>query len=344
MNEDYAILPVDSIDYDPNNPRIKKALEKYGDKLNDERIYFALRAATEGAQSASSYISLRDSIRAHGGISTPIVVTREADRFTCIDGNTRLAIFKRFLREEVEGSWSRIKALILENASPADVERVRVAAHLVGPREWPAYEKARHLHYLRNKEFLSYDEMIALCGGNKTRIERQIDAYHDMNEYYRNVVDDTAFHIDRFSGFEELQKPGIKEAIHTAGLELRDFGEWIRDGKIFRLADVRKLPKVLGDAEARRIFLDGGPKSIEAAIRHVDEQHAEQRGRSAKTLTLEAASVHELVEVLSIRINELPYSEVRSLKDRANADATERVGALEDLSRQLRVLLADVGE
>ena len=344
MHESFALLPVDSIDYDPDNPRIKKALEKYGDKLNDERIYFALRAATEGAQSSSSYTSLRDSIRAHRGISTPIAVARENGRFICIDGNTRLAIFKRFIKEEVEGDWSTIKALILEQASPADLERVRVAAHLVGPREWPAYEKARHLHYLRNKEFLSYDEMIALCGGNKTKIERQIDAYHDMNEYYRNLVDDTAFHIDRFSGFEELQKPGVKDAIHTAGLELRDFGEWIRDGKIYRLADVRKLPKVLGDTEARRLFLEGGPRSIESAIRYVEDREAERRGRSAKTLTLEAASVHELVEVLSIRINELPYSEVRSLKDRANVEATARVAALDDLSQQLTLLLADVGD
>ena len=136
------------------------------------------------------------------------------------------------------------------------LRRFRVAAHMVGAREWPAYEKARYLHYLRNQEFMDFSEMVALCGGNKKDIERQIDAYHDMNEYYRDVVDDTAFHIDRFSGFVELQKPGIKDAIFDAGLELTDFGEWIRDGNIYRLADVRQLPKVLAEDEAREVFLE----------------------------------------------------------------------------------------
>lgn len=63
MTENHQVLSVHSVDYDTDNPRIKKALEKYGDKINADRIYFALRSATDGAQGASSYTSLRDSIR-----------------------------------------------------------------------------------------------------------------------------------------------------------------------------------------------------------------------------------------------------------------------------------------
>ena len=85
-----------------------------------------------------------------------------------------------------------------------DIETIRVTAHLVGAGDWPAYEKARYLHYLRNVEFMDYDELIARCGGNKARITRQIDAFHDMNEFYRDVNTDDAFKVDRFSGFEEL--------------------------------------------------------------------------------------------------------------------------------------------
>ena len=74
-------------------------MEKYGDRLDDQRIRFALKTATEGLSTTSSYQSLKDSIRA---------------------------------------------------------ETIRVTAHLVGAREWPAYEKARYLHYLRNVEFMDY--------------------------------------------------------------------------------------------------------------------------------------------------------------------------------------------
>ena len=345
MTESHRELDVDSVDYDTENPRIKKALEKYGDKLNAGRIYFALRSATDGIHGTSSYDGLRDSILAHGGIASPIIVTDRGHGYVCIDGNTRLAIYKQFLKERAEDRWSTIKAVILEDVEQYDIEKIRVAAHLVGAREWPAYEKARYLHYLRNQEFMDFSEMIALCGGNKRDIERQIDAYHDMNEYYRDVVDDGAFKIDRFSGFVELQKPGIKDAIFDAGLELEDFGEWIRDGKIYRLADVRQLPKVLPDEEAKEIFLGGGPRSIEKAVRRLDQRADAGRGSGSSGRTsLATASLHQLVEALSRRINDLPYSEVRVLKNREIPEASEQLRTLEDLSEQLRNFLQDVGE
>ena len=58
MSTTYAMLPVEQILYDTNNPRIKMALMKYGDQLNAERIHFALRSATEESTGTSSYNSL----------------------------------------------------------------------------------------------------------------------------------------------------------------------------------------------------------------------------------------------------------------------------------------------
>ena len=344
MVENHTFLNVDRVLFDTDNPRIKMALEKYGDQLNAERIHFALRSATDGGKGASSYSSLRDSILTSGGVMAPITVIVKAGGYVCIDGNTRLAIYKQFLKNGVKGNWSQIKAIVLDNADQRYIETIRVSAHLVGPREWPAYEKARYLHYLRSQRFMDYSEMIALCGGNKTEIEHQIDAYHDMNEYYRDVVDDTAFHIDRFSGFVQLQRPRIKEAIFEASLDLKDFGEWIRDGKIYRLEDVRQLPKVLRDDEARKTFLEGGPRSIEKAIRLLEQKAENEIGQTVGEITLETASVYQLAEVLARRINDLPYSELRALKDKEHDKVAEQIGTLEALSARLHNLLEDVSE
>lgn len=344
MIENHVMLNVETVSFDTENPRIKMALEKWGEQLNADRIHFALRSATENAKGTSSYSSLRDSIRASGGIVTPITVIARDGGYVCIDGNTRLAIYKQFNREEVTGNWSDIKSVVLDGVDQRDIETIRVSAHLVGSREWPAYEKARYLHYLRNNKFMDYSEMIALCGGNKTDIERQIDAYHDMNEYYRDRVDDTAFHIDRFSGFVELQKPKIKEAIFDAGLELKDFGEWIRDGKIYRLADVRQLPKVLGDEGARKIFLNGGVKSIEEAIKYLDRQAEQESQPPDSEMKIGAASIHQLVNALSRRINEMPYSDWQVLRAKEHEDSLEQISALENLSELLQKLLQDVSE
>ena len=344
MIEKHTMLNVDTISFDTDNPRIKIALEKYGDQLNAERIHFALSSATDGGKGTSSYSSLRDSIRASGGIIAPITVKIEDNKYVCIDGNTRLAIYKQFIREGAEGSWSEIKAIVLDNADQRDIEEIRVSAHLVGAREWPAYEKARYLYYLRNQEFMDYSEMIALCGGNKTDIERQVDAYHDMNEYYRDVVDDTAFHIDRYSGFVELQRPQVKEAIFEADLELKDFGEWIRDGKIYRMADVRQLPKVLRDDNAKNTFLNGGPRSIEDAIRLLDQKEEKGLGPTDSEVTLDTASVYQLAEVMARRINELPFYELMALRDKERDEVRDQIRTLEDLSDSLKNLLQNVSE
>lgn len=345
MNAKYIELDIDTISFDIDNPRIKKALEKYKDHINAERIHFALRSASEGkSNGTSSYVSLEGSIRARGGIMTPIVVAAREGKNVCIDGNTRLAIYKKLQNETQDERWSRIWALVYESITQREIEEIRVGAHLVGAREWPAYEKARYLHYLRNEKLMDHNEMIALCGGNKTEIERHIQAYHDMNDYYRDKVDDAAFQIDRFSGFVVLQQPGIKEAIFKAGLELDDFGEWIRDGKIYRLADARKLPYVLGDPEAKKLFLDGGPRSIENAIHHYETKRRQEQQQDPKNVSLDQADIYLIAEVLARRIEDLPRSEWTALRDRQHAEADEHIRILEDLSEQVGGLLEDVGK
>ena len=344
MKESHQRLPVDSIEYDRDNPRIKLALEKYGDRLDAERIYFALRSATEGEGATSSYDSLRGSVLAHGGAIFPIVVIARGAGFVCIDGNTRLAIYKKFQRENVPGDWHSINATVLTDAKQKDIEKFRISAHLVGAREWPAYEKARYLHYLRNEELMDYSEMIALCGGRKADIERQIDAFHDMNEFYRDVVDeDIKFQPDRFSGFVEVQKPQIKDAIFRAGFGMKDFGEWIAKSRIHRLADVRKLPRVLSDTEATDKFVNGGPRSIEHAARYLDQKEESERLVESTTMSVADASMRRLAKTLSDKIDNMPYASLRDLRDKQTDDAQSTLDELDGLAQRIRRLLEDTG-
>lgn len=342
----YNLIPLSTqqIDFDRENPRIKVALEKYGDKLDDQRIRFALQTATEGSASASSYRSLKDSIRAAQGISVPIVVWPTNDRFVCVDGNTRLAIYHELNEESTPGEWTTINCLVLNGPDQRDIETIRVTAHLVGARDWPAYEKARYLHYLRNVEFMDYDDLIARCGGNKKTIAQQIDAYHDMNQYYRDVSSDDAFKVDRFSGFVELQKAGIKDSIFEAGFELEDFGRWIRDGQIYRLADVRKLPRVLADDEAKDAFVNGGVRSIEDAIAVAEANRQKDIQASPADTTVADASMAMLAETLLRSIKTLPREDYIALRDRQYETADRDVDTLSDLAEHLRDLLQDVSK
>ena len=344
MKSTYHSLPTEQIAFDEENPRIKVALEKYGDKLDDQRIRFALQTATEGSSATSSYRSLKDSIRASRGISVPIVVSPNAGRFVCVDGNTRLAIYKELRDEEAPGDWTIINCLVLEDPSPSDIETIRVTAHLVGAREWPAYEKARYLHYLRNVEFMDYDELIARCGGNKATITRQIDAFHEMNEFYRDVSSDDAFKVDRFSGFVELQKRNIKNSIFDAGFDLHDFGRWIRNGQIYRLDSVRKLPLVLADDEATAVFVEGGVRSIEDAVELAEANRRRDIHPSPLETSVAKASMATLAEALLGKIKSLPRQDYIALRDRQYETADQEVDVLSDLVEQLQDLLQDVAK
>ena len=338
MKTTYNNIPLQDIDYDRENPRIKVALEKYGDKLDDQRIRFALQSATEGSSGSSSYRSLKDSIRAAGGVSVPVVVWPNNGRFVCVDGNTRLAVYHELEQERASGTWNHISCLVLDDPDPRDIETIRVTAHLVGAREWPAYEKARYLHHLRSVEFIDYDDLIARCGGNKTSITQQIDAFHDMNEFYRDVNSDDAFRIDRFSGFVELQKANVKDSIYSAGFDLYDFGCWIRDGQIHRLADVRKLPRVLANEEATVAFTNGGFRSIENAIMIADAANQ----RADDHVSLIEASMAALAEALLQRIKSLPREDYVGLRDRQYESADRDLDILSDLAEHLQDLLHDV--
>ncbi len=340
----YSLIATHQIDFDRENPRIKVALEKYGDKLDDQRIRFALQTATEGSASASSYRSLKDSIRAARGISVPIVVWPDNGRFVCVYGNTRVTVYYELHEESAPGDWTAINCLVLDNPDQRDIETIRVTAHLVGAREWPAYEKARYLHYLRNVEFMDYDELIARCGGNKKTITQQIDAYHDMNEFYRDVNSDDAFKVDRFSGFVELQNRDVKDSIYSAGFDIHDFGRWIRDGQIYRLADVRRLPRVLADDEAKGTFVNGGIRSIEDAIAVAEANRQKDIHASSADTTVANASMGVLAEALLQRIKAQPREDYLALRDRQYETADQDVDILSDLAEHLHDLLQDVSK
>ena len=330
-------LDIDVVEFDDENPRIKGALEKYGENINAERIHFALQnSSDEGAKNAAGFHRLKISISADKGITEPIKVVNKNDRYICVDGNTRLAIYRDFAKDDSSKSWQMIPAVVLENASQVDIEKLRVTAHLVGARPWPAYEKAKYLKYLRYEEHMDYDDLIALCGGNRSDIEEQVDAFDDMNEYYRDRVEDSDFKIDRFSGFVELQKRGRKEAIWDAGFELSDFGDWLHEGKIHALADVRHLPKVLRDAEARDLFVNGRLHSIRDAARLVENKN---RNPNDSSLNLKDAKIDALSHMLKEKLENMTQLDLDKLK---SDEKTREI--LRSLSERLNETLEYVGK
>lgn len=107
-------------------------------------------------------------------------------------------------------------------------------------------------------ELQPFERIIDFCGGGKREVQESIQAYSEMEKYYRPRVDEGKYDLTRFSGFVEPQKPKVKDAIYGNGFGLEHFAGWIHDRLIDPLSTVRQLPSVLSDPKARQVLHIGG--------------------------------------------------------------------------------------
>ena len=330
----HEAISVDEIELDRSNPRIRKFLEMYGDDPTPEQIFLALGAGNDDEterQDGPTFQKLKQSIITNGGIIQPVILNRRADgTLVCIEGNTRVALYKDFLKSGLRGSWSTIPALVHDQIDDAAVHAIRLQIHLVGPRPWDPYSKAKYLHELRHRDHLPFSRIVDFCGGRQTEVSTFIDAYVDMETHYRPIIaDDGDFDTTRFSGFVELQKPGVKQAIAQAGFNLKDFATWIRDGKLFPLRTVRALPRILRDSKARDIFLKSGAREAEAVL---DKPELDKN--------LQEADLGQIARALSEKLATLPYEQYQRLRTDSTGDTVE---ALLDVQANLSDFIRDLG-
>ncbi len=313
----HQFLSVDDISLDVKNPRIAKFIEMYEGEPTPEQLFMALGAGGEEGEGESgpSFGKLKQSILTNGGIIQSIIVNRLNGSYVCIEGNTRLALYRSFVAEKIPGSWKTIPSVVYENLDEEDVDAIRLQAHLVGPRQWDPYSKAKYLSYLRHKEHFPFAKLVDYCGGSKKAVKESIDAYADMEQYYRPLLaSDSQFDTRRFSGFVELQKPAVKMAIAKAGFGMTDFAEWIINRKIVGLAEVRWLPAILKDKKATEVFLKDGAVAANKILDRPDLDKA-----------LQNASIGQLARALTQKIRTIEWREVKRLIDDPTVDAHQYI-------------------
>lgn len=264
----HQLVNISEIELDIENPRIYRFLANYSEKT-PEAIHMALGAGGDASGDAgTTFISLRETIRTNGGIISPIIVNRRPDgSLVVIEGNTRLAIYQSFHADGSSGDWSKIPSIIYDNLPQEKIDAIRLQAHLVGPRAWDPYSKARYLHHLRNFEQMDFNRLADYCGGRKREVQKFISAYTDMEQFYRPVVGDADFDPKKFSSFVEMQMPASrKEALQRAGYTMTDFSRWIYDDLFDKQEDVRDLDRILSNPKARATFLKEGSRKAKLLL------------------------------------------------------------------------------
>ena len=331
-NGQFAMLPVETLVLDASNPRVARYIEMYGNQVTDEQMSLALGAANyDQGESTTTFQSLRASIRTHGGLIHPILVNRETvGTLVVIEGNTRALIYRQFRRDDDGGRWDEIPAIVFEQLEKKEIDAIRLQAHLVGPRQWDPYSKAKYLDYLSNSEHLTADQIIDFCGGQRTEVHRFIDAYNDMEGHYRPLLaSDDQFDPTRFSAFLEMQAPRIQEALVTSGYTKTDFGKWVKDRILYPSDRVRKLPAILANPQAQRVFLSQGAREAEKVLDSPSTVEA-----------LEDATLVQLANALSNRIAKMGYTDFLRLREDLNAPENRALTEARDQLVELCKLIA----
>ena len=304
-------VSVESVELDKCNPRIAKFLEMYGDNITAEQMSLALGAGdSESEGNRTTFSSLKESIRTNGGVIHPIIVSKFQDgRHVVIEGNTRTLIYREFKRQKVEGVWDKIPAMIYEGISQSEIDAIRLQAHLVGPRDWDPYSKAKYLDHLRNAKHLTMDQIVDFCGGRKREVLDYIAAYQEMESFYRPVVTDDEFDQSRFSAFVELQRPRVRQSVINHKFTFTDFSKWVRDGLLSPLNTVRQLPRILDNPKSKAIFLKSGATEAMKVLEV-----------PATTDALKDITMEDLAREMCRRVMNMPYQELQRLRGNMNSE------------------------
>lgn len=330
----YVNLPIDKVQLDIDNPRIKQYISIYRN-ITSEVLSLAL-SGSSASDAAGKYRALRDSIKENGGIFTPIIVNHSTqnDSYTVIEGNTRLKFYMEFKEKDPSGTWDTIPCIVYDDMDDDHIHAIRLQAHMVGARDWDAYSKAKYLDYLYNTEHKSMNFLKNFCGGQESYIRSLIDAYNDMTNYYIPYCNQAEIEPDSqvFSYYAELQKSSAKDAIFIHGYDLNDFTKWVVNENLDRAESVRKLARVLGEEPARQAFLKS---NMSEAIKKLDLKDSEIK-------KLSMTDLYALVKEVTIKLRNITSKEMDNLMH--NPKYSERKALLEDLAYEVDYIKEKIGD
>lgn len=261
-------IPIDDIELDEENPRIgyyKDNISMVSDHFSQQEVMFGIKA-----NYIDEYNRLKDSIEANGSAMVEIWVAKKGDKYLCIDGNTRVMIYRE-LRDKYPNrlEWQKIKSKVLpENIDDRDKNFIRLMAHLRGVNEWQVYERARLLYVLWYNKGYTEEELRNTTKLSITDIRRWREAYKIMNDQFLPKYSQKSDALTKFSYFVEYQTPKITNGMKRYGLTVEDFCDWVGTDDIKRGQDVRLLKAIFDSKSAAEILRTRGFEAAKDELIH----------------------------------------------------------------------------
>lgn len=305
----------DEVRLDPSNPRVSFSMRQLDEQKRGDPACTLLLTSQEDTE------GLMRSIIMSGGVQEPIYVR---DDFTVAEGNRRV-VAMRAAKEENPGDhrFHRIPAWLIPAGTPESVvQDLLNEIHLGSVRGWAPYEKALQMRGLLQSGLI-HEEVAERYRMTPMEVKQHVEAANLMDRLYFPITRDPsdAEHRSKYSYFLEFLKNGRLRSQSESIPDLPErFARWVRDGLVNTGMKVRKLPKVVDQAEALQLLeVEGFDAAEEFISKGNPREHELYLTMEKARLRLQQLTVTELVEL---------------------AGSDERLAILDNLRKQISTVLA----
>lgn len=250
---------VSDLELDPKNQRLgyKLRTHKKGVPATDKELH-------EMLWDIDPVKDLYQSIFNNGGLLEDPVIYQNG---IVVEGNCRVVCLRELCKKYPEDKrFPQVYVRILpKGVTEEQLMLLLGELHIAGKIEWRAFDQAEYV-WKMNKIFgRNYDYLASHLRWSRTKLTQKIAAYEESKAYIERTGDPDG--INRFSHFEEfMKKKELRDERENNADFMIEFGDWVRAGKFPDAKDIRRLPDILNNEEAKKKFLDSGIRDAQKVL------------------------------------------------------------------------------
>jgi hypothetical protein len=199
--------------------------------------------------------------------------------------------------------------------------------HVAGKNKWQAYEKAGHLHTMRDQLGMDEKAIARTLGMRERDVIRDLKAYETMTKKVLPKMKG-GDGLDKWSFVQELFKRKDLEEYRSKSANVDEFVSLVVNKKVKHGADVRKLAKILKHKAAVKVLKKHDVDSAMAVVGKADP-------------TADSGAFRKLKETASL-LRDLPSKELQRLREaeKPRLILQELFTALKDVAKATGVKLS----
>lgn len=306
LSDDY--LDIHSLKFLKDNPRVYACTHgepNFNDLTEEQQQDVIFKRLLE----EPSVKNLKPEIKRHGGLMESILVRHDTKEV--IEGNSRLAVYRKLHQEDLEGEWGLIPCDIVSSLTDEQQFAFLNQIHVKGKTQWSAYEKA-NFAYVRKEAGWDEKRIAELFGESESTIRTRVKVIDLMKDNHDNKKSHFSYY-DVIVRTRDISKEVEGEGLGSLLVDIRNLGE-DDDDNAFTAQDLRKkLPVVLKKPKVLKKFKDG-EISLEEAYQRARISDLEDKVKRAKGL-LEDISISEVKQLEQGSFKAFQYAVSKLLKE-----------------------------